>query len=148
MHFDASSLFHIGEGPRHFQDSVVPCPMSLNCYTEEDMAATIEFDDFEQVDVRVGTVLSATPNIKARNPAYVLQVDFGPLGVKTTSAQLRQNYATQDLVGRQVVAVVNFPPKLIAGIKSQVLVLAAVSEQKGTVLLQPGTLVEDGAKVA
>ena len=85
---------------------------------------TISFEDFLEVDIRVGTVLSAAPNRAARKPAYVLEVDFGPeIGRKTTSAQLTERYTAAELVGRQVAAVVNFPPKRIAGVKSEVLVL-------------------------
>lgn len=110
--------------------------------------SAIEPSQFEQVDVRVGTILTAILNPKARQPAYVLTVDFGPLGIKTTSAQITQNYSPESLIGQQIVAVVNFSPKFVAGIKSEVLVLAAVSERGGTVLLQPNLAVENGAKIA
>lgn len=84
---------------------------------------TIAFEDFARVELRVGRVLSAEPLAGARKPAYVLQVDFGPeLGVKKSSAQLTALYRPEDLVGRQVVAVVNFPPKQIGGLMSQCLV--------------------------
>ena len=112
------------------------------------MADTITFDDFMQADLRVGTVRSAEPNPKARNPAYVLTIDFGPLGMRTSSAQLTERYAADDLVGRQVVAVVNFPPKRVAGVKSEVLVLGAVDEAAGTTLLAPTHPVADGTRVA
>jgi tRNA-binding protein len=90
-------------------------------------------DTFFQVDIRVGRVVSAEPNPRARKPAYRLEVDFGPLGVKTSSAQLTELYAPCDLVGRQVLAVVNFPPRRIAGVESQVLVLG-VDNGEGAVI--------------
>ncbi len=107
----------------------------------------IEDEDFAKVDLRVGTVRHAEPNAKARRPAYVLAVDFGPLGVRTSSAQLTERYAPEDLVGLQVVAVVNFPPKRVAGVKSEVLVLG-VMDAAGTTLLVPAHPVADGTRVA
>lgn len=111
-------------------------------------SAQIEFPDFIKVDIRTGTIVQAQLNPKAKKPAYVLTVDFGALGVKTSSAQLTENYAAHDLVGKQVIAVVNFPPKRVAGVVSEVLVLAAVSETYGTVLLEPGMRVENGVRIA
>lgn len=108
----------------------------------------IDFEYFSKVAMHVGTVRSATPNAKARRPAYVLEIDFGPLGVKTASAQLTERYKAEDLVGRQVVAVVNFPPKRVAGVRSEVLVLAAVDEAAGTTLLAPTHPVADGTRIA
>jgi tRNA-binding protein len=85
---------------------------------------TIGYDDFARVDIRVGTVRSASPHAKARKPAYVLEIDFGPeLGFRKSSAQLTELYAPEDLIGRQVAAVVNFPPRQIANVMSEVLVL-------------------------
>lgn len=111
-------------------------------------AASLRISDFLQVDIRAGTVLAATPHPSARKPAFVLQIDFGPLGVKTSSAQITEHYAPDDLIGRQVIAVVNFPPKRIAGVISEVLVLAAVDEAAGTILLAPERPVPNGARVA
>jgi len=109
---------------------------------------TIDFGDFLKVDIRVGTVLSAELNAKARKPAYLLRVDFGPeLGEKLSSAQITEHYALEELPGRQVLAVVNFPPKRIAGIKSEVLVLAAVDEARGTILIQPDSPVANGTRL-
>ncbi len=109
----------------------------------------LSFEDFQKVEIKIGTVLEATLNQKARNPAYVLRIDFGnKTGIKTTSAQLTENYQPQELVGKQVSAVMNFPPLRIAGVKSEVLVLAGVCETNGTVLLHPSRQVEDGTHVA
>lgn len=114
---------------------------------EANKDSPITFDDFLKVDMRVGTVIMAEPNAKARVPAYILTIDFGPLGIKTSSAQLTRNYGTEDMVGKQVVAVVNFPVKRIAGIASEVLVLGAYSAEKDVVLLQPTMDVENGSRI-
>jgi tRNA-binding protein len=109
---------------------------------------TITFDDFLAVDVRVGTVLSAVPNAAARKPAYILEVDFGPeIGRKTTSAQLTERYRPERLVGRQVAAVVNFPPKRIAGVKSEVLVLGFPDAEGHVVLIGVDHPVPDGGRL-
>jgi tRNA-binding protein len=110
--------------------------------------ARIDFDHFQGVEIRTGTVLEATLNPKARVAAYVLRIDFGASGVRTSSAQITDNYAPRDLVGKQVVAVLNFEPKRIAGVKSEVLVLGAVSEERGVVLLEPTFAVENGSRIA
>jgi tRNA-binding protein len=108
----------------------------------------IDFKDFMGIELRIGTVLEVSLNSKARKPAYILKIDFGPFGIKTSSAQITKNYETNDLEGRQVVAVMNFLPKLIAGIKSEVLVLGAYSESKDVVLLQLTHNIENGSRVA
>ena len=82
----------------------------------------IDWADFERVDLRVGTIRSAKPNSRARQPAYVLEVDLGPLGIKTSSAQLTGHYQPAELIGRQVLCVCNFPPKRVAGVRSDVLI--------------------------
>jgi tRNA-binding protein len=97
----------------------------------------IEYQDFERVDIRVGRVLTAALNPEARKPAFVMTIDFGPLGVKTSSAQLTVHYRPEELVGRQVIAVVNFEPKRIAGVKSEVLVLGVPDDNGAVVLLRP-----------
>ena len=108
----------------------------------------IEFEDFERVEMATGTIVDARPNEKARQPSYVLRIDFGEAyGERTSSAQLTQNYAAEDLVGRQIVAVMNFPAKRVAGVKSEVLVLGAVSDRHGVVLLEPTFAVENGAGI-
>jgi tRNA-binding protein len=86
---------------------------------------SLTWADFEKVDMRVGVVVDAQPFAEARRPAYKLWVDFGPLGVKRSSAQITERYAVADLIGRRVIAVVNFPPKQIGPFVSEVLVLGA-----------------------
>lgn len=112
----------------------------------QDSALTPE--DFDRVDIRVGRVLTAAPNPKALKPAYVLTIDFGEtLGVKTSSAQLTVHYTPEELVGRLVVAVVNFPPKRVAGIKSEVLVLGVPDRDGAVVLLAPTHQVPLGGRL-
>lgn len=108
----------------------------------------ISFDDFLKVRIVTGTIVEAELNPKARVPAFVLEIDFGALGRRTSSAQLTRNYTPESLVGKQIVAVANFPPKRIAGVKSEVLILGAVSETSGVVLLEPTFPVENGAPIA
>ncbi|TRX75850.1 tRNA-binding protein [Pseudomonas mangiferae] len=98
------------------------------------MNPDIEWDDFLRVELRVGTVLSARPNEKAMKPAYVLEIDLGTRGVKISSAQLTAHYTATELVGRQVLCVCNFPPKRIAGVRSEVLV-TGVHDAEGKVVL-------------
>jgi tRNA-binding protein len=111
-------------------------------------ASTITWDDFEKIDIRVGTVLEAAPFPEVRKPAYKLQIDFGAeLGIRKSSAQITAHYQPEDLVGKQVVAVVNFPPKQIANFFSECLVLGIYDDQKEVVLLQPGKSVSNGSKI-
>ncbi|MDE1474184.1 tRNA-binding protein [Xenorhabdus bovienii] len=96
------------------------------------------FDAFMSLDIRVGKIIKAEKNEKAIKSAYKLYIDFGSdIGEKQSSAQICQNYTEEQLIGKQVLAVVNFPPRRVAGFKSEVLVLAAVCDDQGTVLLQP-----------
>ncbi len=97
--------------------------------------------------MRVGRVLTCVPNPEAKKPAYILTIDFGVAGVRTSSAQLTRNYQPDDLIGTQVVAVLNFPVKRIAGVKSEVLVLGALSEANDVVLLRPSMDVENGSRI-
>ena len=113
-----------------------------------DGAEAVTFEEFERIRIHVGTIVDAAPNPKARTPAYVLRIDFGPLGMRTSSAQITRNYEAEALLGRQVAAVMNFPPKRVAGVKSEVLVLGAVSEEDGVVLLHPTFPVANGSPVA
>lgn len=107
----------------------------------------ITFEDFLKVDMRVGKIIDAQINEKAIKPAFVLKIDFGELGIKNSSAQITENYTAENLIGRQIIAVVNFPPKKVAGVKSEVLVLAAVCLTGGTVLLKPADNVEIGTRI-
>jgi tRNA-binding protein len=110
-------------------------------------AAVIVWADFERVDMRVGVVVDAREFPEARRPAFKVWVDFGALGVKRASAQITQRYRPEDLIGRRVVAVVNFPPKHIGPFVSEVLILGAYTEAGEVVLLRPDEDVAPGAKI-
>ena len=108
----------------------------------------ISWEEFERVDIRVGKVVEAEPFPEARKPSIKLTVDFGPeVGTRRTSAQLTAHYVPEELVGRQVVAVVNFPPKRIAGFKSEVLVLGVPDEAGEVILLSPDRKVPRGGRM-
>ena len=108
----------------------------------------IEWADFAKVDIRVGTILSAVPLEGARFPAYKLRIDFGPeLGEKMSSAQITKLYQPDELVGRQIVGVVNFPPKRIANFSSEVLVLGIVGDERGVVMLNVDKPVANGLRI-
>ncbi len=109
---------------------------------------TIEWQDFERVELRVGTVLNAEPNVKARKPAYVLQLDLGPLGLKTSSAQITDHYSAQSLIGKQVLCVCNFAPKSIAGVRSEVLVTGGYDAQNRVVLASFEHPLPNGTRLA
>ena len=110
--------------------------------------STISFDDFVKVDIRVGTIVDAQPFPEARRPAIKLWVDFGTeLGTKKTSAQITKHYAIDELVGRQVAAVVNFPPKQIGKFMSEILVLGFPDAQGAVVMIGPDHEVPDGGKL-
>jgi len=108
---------------------------------------TIQWEDFEKIDIRVGTILEVQEFPKARRPAFQLTIDFGELGLKRSSAQVTDLYDLQQLVGRQVIAVVNFPPKQIANFFSECLVLGVYTDKKEVVLLQPERTVANGWKI-
>jgi tRNA-binding protein len=112
------------------------------------MADEISFNDFERVEIRVGTVVDAQPFPEARKPALKLWVEFGgALGVRKTSAQITRHYSPDRLIGRQVVAVVNFPPRQIGPFESEVLVLGVPDEAGEVVLLRPDLRVPDGGRM-
>lgn len=108
---------------------------------------TISWQDFEKVDMRVGVVTDAKEFPEARRPAYQLWIDFGPLGVKRSSAQITAHYRPAELIGRRVVAVVNFPPKQIGPFISEVLVLGAYNGAGEVILLNPDQPVAPGSKI-
>jgi tRNA-binding protein len=109
---------------------------------------TISFDDFLRVDIRVGTVTRAEPFPEAKKPALKLWVDFGPeIGERKSSAQITAHYAAEALVGRQVLGVVNFPPRQIGPVRSEVLVLGLADAEGEIVLVQPERNVPDGARL-
>lgn len=108
----------------------------------------ITWQDFEKVEMRVGTILEAEDFPEARNPAYRLKIDFGEFGIKKSSAQITKLYKKQELAGKQVIAVVNFPPKQVANFVSEVLVLGIVLPEKEVVLMQPERKVKNGYRIA
>lgn len=107
----------------------------------------ISWEQFEAVEMRTGTIIEALPFPKARKPAYQLTIDFGPLGIKRSSAQITVHYQPEALIGRQVIAVVNFPPRQIANFFSECLVLGVYDTQGDVVLLQPGHPVGNGLRI-
>ena len=112
------------------------------------MKEEITYNDFDKIDIRIGTILSINKNEKARKPSLVLEVDFGEIGVKKSSAQITHYYNQENLIGKQVIGVCNFPEKNIAGIKSQVLILGAIEEDGKVVLLNPSQKTKNGLKIA
>jgi tRNA-binding protein len=114
----------------------------------EPVSAEITYDDFRKIDIRVGTIVAAEPFPEARRPAYKLTVDFGPaIGMRRSSAQVTKRYALEELVGRQVAAVVNFPKKQIGKFMSEVLVLGFPDENGEVVLIQPSLPVPNGGRL-
>src|SRR5580698_2303712 len=108
---------------------------------------TIEWEDFAKIDIRIGTIMEVTDFPKAKKPAYRLTIDFGEFGIKKSSAQVTQLYAPEQLVGRQVMAIVNFPPKQIANFFSECLVLGVYTDKKEVVLVGPDRKVGNGWKL-
>ena len=104
----------------------------------------ISWADFEKIEIRSGTILEVTDFPKAKKPAYQLKIDFGPLGIKQSSAQITHHYSASELVGKQIIAVVNFQPKQIANFFSECLVLGVYDHQNQVVLLQPERKVDNG----
>ena len=108
---------------------------------------SITWDDFEKIDIRTGTIIAVADFPKAMKPAYQLTIDFGALGMKKSSAQIVSLYIKEDLIGKQIVAVVNFPPKQIANFISECLLLGVYTEKNEVVLLQPQEVVSNGLKI-
>jgi tRNA-binding protein len=107
----------------------------------------IEYADFEKIDIRVGRIIKAEEFPRARKPAYKLWIDFGEIGEKKSSAQITMRYSKEDLPGKSVIAVVNFPPKQVADFISEVLVLGVVLNDKEVVLIQPDSDVPVGKRI-
>jgi tRNA-binding protein len=105
------------------------------------------FEDFEKIDIRVGKIIEVEDFPEARNPSFKIKVNFGKLGVKVSSAQITKLYSKEDLLNRQIVAVVNFAPKRIAGFKSEILILGVMKEDEEVILLQPEREVPLGYKI-
>jgi tRNA-binding protein len=105
-------------------------------------------DDFAKIDIRVGRIVAAETFPEARRPAYKLRIDFGPLGERTSSAQITRRYQPEELVGRLCVAVVNFPPRQVGPVRSEVLVLGGIPGEGDVVLLQPDADVAPGTPIA
>ena len=119
-----------------------------NDVTSPPLAAPISYDDFAKVDVRVGTIVEAEPYPEARKPSLKLRIDFGPgIGIKRSSAQITVHYKPGELVGRQVAAVVNFPPRQIGKFMSEVLTLGFPDAAGEVVLVGPGQTVPNGVRL-
>jgi tRNA-binding protein len=113
------------------------------------MKEQITYDIFDKVDIRLGTVISAKKNEKARKPSLVIEVDFGKeIGIKQSSAQITHYYNEENLKGKQVIAVCNFPEKNIAGVVSQVLILGSVDEEGKVTLVHPSQKADNGLTIA
>lgn len=109
--------------------------------------SSISWEDFEKIEMRVGTILEVQDFPKAKKPAYQLVIDFGKLGIKKSSAQIVNLYLKEELIGKQIIAVVNFPPKQIANFISECLVMGIYNESNDVVLLQPERNTENGCKI-
>lgn len=108
----------------------------------------ISWEDFSKVDMRVGTILEVSDFPEARNPSYILKIDFGDLGIKKSSAQITKLYSKDALLGKQIIAVVNFPPKQIATIMSECLVLGVLGDDKEVCLFSPDSQMKNGSKIS
>tara|TARA_Y100000590_G_scaffold465179_1_gene636717 strand:- start:1700 stop:2035 length:336 start_codon:yes stop_codon:yes gene_type:complete len=108
----------------------------------------LDFSDFLKVDIRVGTIIKAKENNFLKNPSIILEIDFGKeIGIKKSSAQLQKNYKSKDLINKQIVAVINFPPKQIGKIISEVLVLGFPDKNNEPILFSPDFIVNNGGKI-
>lgn len=108
----------------------------------------IAWNDFEKIEMRVGTVLEVKDFPEAKKPSYQIKIDFGKFGIKKTSAQITKLYQKEDLIGRQIIAVTNFPPKQVANMMSECLILGVVLEDKKCVILQLERSVENGLQIS
>lgn len=114
---------------------------------KDSLSEKIEFSDFLKVDIRAGTIIKVEDYPEARKPAYKLEIDFGPLGKRRSSAQITQHYTKEDLLGKQIIAVVNFPPKQIGKFVSEVLTLGLPDESGNVILTEPTRNVPNGSKL-
>jgi tRNA-binding protein len=114
----------------------------------EPVMPTISFDDFQKVDVRIGTIVDTQPFPEARKPSFKLMIDFGPeIGTRKSAAQITKHYKPEELVGRQVAAVINFPPRQIGPTMSEVLTLGFPDEEGAVVLIAPDSKVPNGGRL-
>ncbi len=109
---------------------------------------TIKWEDFSKIDIRTGTIIQAEEFPEARNPSYILHIDFGDFGIKKSSAQITDLYKTQDLIGQSIIAVINFPPKQIGPIMSECLVLGSIGKDGEVTLLQTESKTQNGLKIS
>ncbi len=107
----------------------------------------LTWNEFMKVEMRVGTIINAEEFKEVRNPAYKMTIDFGELGTRKTSAQITKLYSVNELIGKQVIAVVNFPPKQIANMMSECLVLGGIGDNKEVTLIQPERAVKNGTRI-
>ena len=112
------------------------------------MKKIINWEDFEKIDMRVGTIIKAVEFKKASNPSYLIHVDFGEIGIKKTSAQITKNYKLKDLISKQIVGLINLPKKQIANIQSEFLILGAIDGNlENVVIIQPQSITKNGALI-
>lgn len=124
------------------------CGLFIRLAKKSNMKREIIFDDFLKVDIRVGTIIEVKDFLNAKKPAYQLKIDFGELGIKKSSAQITDLYSKEDLINRQITAIVNFKPRQIANFMSEVLVLGIYNTNNQVVLLQNSKAIKNGQKVS
>ena len=113
----------------------------------KEITNTLTWDDFTKVEMRIGTIISAEEFKEVKNPAYKMQIDFGEFGIKKTSAQITKLYTPEELIGNQIIAVVNFPKKQIANMMSECLVLGGVGDNKEVTLIAPERNIKNGTRI-
>ncbi|MCF2876384.1 MULTISPECIES: tRNA-binding protein [unclassified Tenacibaculum] len=113
----------------------------------KEITNTLTWDDFAKVEMRIGTIISAEEFKEVKNPAYKMQIDFGEFGVKKTSAQITKLYTPEELIGNQIIAVVNFPKKQIANMMSECLVLGGIGDNKEVTLIAPERNIKNGTRI-
>ncbi|WP_299122559.1 tRNA-binding protein [uncultured Tenacibaculum sp.] len=113
----------------------------------KEITNTLTWDDFTKVEMRIGTIISAEEFKEVKNPAYKMQIDFGEFGIKKTSAQITKLYTPEELIGNQIIAVVNFPKKQIANMMSECLVLGGIGDNKEVTLIAPERNIKNGTRI-